>query len=450
MNRTNYIILKLLSQHSLSAKELIKYIPINNFTLIKNITEINELLESLNLPIIKKERDEYILNLNLNEKEKFFNNCINYSQNQRCNYLILKLFIENKINLEQEKEILNISRSTIKRDLEKIKKFFISNNLTLNSIKWQGIFLEKNNLEKIYVLCCNILIKFYYEYDLLPKELKKYLLIISKNKNKYLIRNLDETFNIFNLKIGDLNLTYLLALDDCIRLFDNFYLEIIEEQFKKLKFLKNFEKIFNSIKKTALYTDKYSKYLSVIIWNTYHNKFPQEEKYASIINSFEKIFYIKLTSQEKYLLTINIFYSQFKFNNHIYTVKKYSYNAIDKKLLKLLEYFFKLSNINLLYGDKLLLLELIKTFFKQRELNNSYNILIIQKEINQKNIKQLEKILSEMYPNFNFTIESYLFFKLDKYIKKEYNLILTDTIFEYKIPYLIDEYLIEVFYSKFK
>lgn len=94
MNRTSYIILKLLSQHSLTSEELLKYIPINYMTLINNIELINEYLSDLSLPIIKKNNDEYILNLTNYEKNKFYEHCTTYSQNQRCNYLILKLLLE--------------------------------------------------------------------------------------------------------------------------------------------------------------------------------------------------------------------------------------------------------------------------------------------------------------------------------------------------------------------
>lgn len=461
MNKTSYIILKLLSQHSLTSEEILKYIPINYLTLMNNIKSINIFLNDHSLPTIIKNNQEFVLRLTPSEKEKFYNSCTNYSQNQRCNYLILKLLINKKLNLDLEKDLLNISRSTIKRDFEKIKIYLNNNMIEVNSIKWQGIYLGKFNLRNIYSICCEILLKFYYEIDILPKLLKKYLAEISIYPYQIKIKNICEVFSFFNLKIGEMTLKYFLALDTCFYLFEDFQLDVIEDEYivaeKKIDFIK----IYNQIKNLNKFSIKYSKYIAICIWNILNMTFPKKKLYQPIVNDFENYFNLILTEKEKYFLSIQLYYSEFRKKNNIYTVKKYLQYQIDKKIIKLLDSFLIKHNIKIFYGDKLELLELIKTFFIKNEAKFKKNILIIKKEINQGNINYMKEVLSKIYINFNIEIENSTSLEINYKQLQHYDLILSDSITNLKMKYrifkynfelnsLIDEYLIEIFYKKLK
>lgn len=461
MNKTSYIILKLLSQHSLTSEEILKYIPVNYLTLMNNIKLINTFLNDHSLPTIIKNDNEFVLRLTSSEKEIFYNNCTSYSQNQRCNYLTLKLLINKKLNLDVEKDILNISRSTIQRDLNRIKKYLKQNSIEVNSIKWHGIYLGLCNLSNVYKICCEILLKFYYEIDILPKLLKKYLLEISVYPYQIKIKNICDIFNFFNLKIGEITLKYFLALDTCFYLFEDFQLDIIENEYIVAEKKMDFIKVYNQIKNLNKFSIKYSKYIAICIWNILNMTFPKKKLYQPIVNDFENHFNLILTEKEKYFLSIQLYYSEFRKKNNIYTVKKYLQYQIDKKIIKLLDSFLIKHNIKIFYGDKLELLELIKTFFIKNEIKFKKNILIIKKEINQGNINYMKEVLSKIYINFNIEIENSTSLENHYNQLQHYDLILSDSITNLKMKYrifkynfelnsLIDEYLIEIFYKKLK
>lgn len=446
MNRTSYIILKLLSQHSLTSEELLKYIPINYMTFINNIELINEYLSDLSLPTIKKNNDEYILNLTNYEKNKFYEHCTTYSQNQRCNYLILKLLLEKKLNLEQEKEKLDISRSTIKRDFDKVKEYLLKYEIGVNSVKWQGIYLETNKYENINIICCEILMKFYYEYDMLPKLLKDYLNEIEVTRYHKIIKKIYDTYSLFNLRVGDLSLKYFVALDICFNLLKDFKLPEVEKKLDIICKNKEFEWILSKIKNEGHFNLKYSNYLALGIWNVINKRFNNKESLEYIIKSFKDYFGIKLSVEEEYYLSLCLFYGKFKRDNNIYTVRKYKYSQVDKKLLSKINIFLKKNEFEMLYGDKLELLDLIKNIFRRVELDTNKKILIIKKEVNQGNSVNIKNILTRLYPKFNFNIESPIFLEIYKKELKNFDLILSDSIIDIDLEYKVYDYIFELAY----
>lgn len=446
MNRTSYIILKLLSQHSLTSEELLKYIPINYMTLINNIELINEYLSDLSLPIIKKNNDEYILNLTNYEKNKFYEHCTTYSQNQRCNYLILKLLLEKKLNLEQEKEKLDISRSTIKRDFDKVKEYLLKYEIGVNSVKWQGIYLETNKYENINIICCEILMKFYYEYDMLPKLLKDYLNEIEVTPYYEIIKKICDTYSLFNLRVGDLALKYFVALDICFNLLKDFKLPEVEKRLDIISKNKEFEWILSKIKNESCFNLRYSNYLALGIWNVINKKFNNKESLEYIVKSFKDYFDIKLSVEEEYYLSLCLFYGKFKKDNNIYTVRKYKYSHVDKKLLSKIKTFLKKNEFEMLYGDKLELLDLIKNIFRRAELDTNKKILIIKKEVNQGNSVNIKNILTRLYPKFKFYIESPIFLEIYKEDLKKFDLILSDSIIDIDLEYKVYDYIFELTY----
>lgn len=133
MNQTSYIILKLLLQQPLEEKEILKYLNLNLFTLKKAIIQLNNKLKSLNLPTIEHINNIYKIRLSKSQKEFFYSSCSEYSQEQRCIYLTLKPLINKTLNLEHEKEQLNVSRPTIDRDIAIVKNNLIEKNLFIIS-----------------------------------------------------------------------------------------------------------------------------------------------------------------------------------------------------------------------------------------------------------------------------------------------------------------------------
>lgn len=206
MNQTNYIILKLLLQQPLEEKEILKYLNLNLFTLKKAIIQLNNKLKSLNLPTIEYIDNIYKIRLSKSQKEFFYSSCSEYSQEQRCIYLTLKLLINKTLNLEYEKEQLNISRPTIDRDIAIVKNNLIEKNLFIISKKWEGLFLNIKNENSYYEYICEILIVLYSEYRYLPGVLKTFLVTLEKCEAEHLISEFFDIYDEFNIQIGNISL----------------------------------------------------------------------------------------------------------------------------------------------------------------------------------------------------------------------------------------------------
>lgn len=235
MNHTNYIILKLLLQQPLREKELLNYLNINLLTLKKAINQLNEKLQSLNLPIINHINNIYKISLSRVQREFFYNSCLDYSQEQRCLYLTLKLLITKTLNLENERIELNISRATIDRDISIIKNNLKSKNMFIISKKWEGLFLDIKD-ESIYCeYICEILIVFYSEYKFLPGILKEFLMRLQKCKIEDLINKFFNIYNEFDVQMGNASLRYFLALNICFNLPNKFYISKLLGYIESLK-----------------------------------------------------------------------------------------------------------------------------------------------------------------------------------------------------------------------
>lgn len=454
MNRTSYIILKLLFQSNLSSEEILKYININNLTLNTNIKNINEKLKSLNLPKISLENGEYSLFLSKREKEKFYNSCTDYSQNQRWNYLILKLLLEKELNLDKEKDLLNVSRATIQRDLKKIKNILEEYNIQVNSILWKGIYLLQKDNKNIYKLVFEIFVKFYYEIDNLPKVLKNYLKKLFIIDYKVLEKKIYIIFTKFNLHLNELALKTFLALDLCFFIFPDFYLESVLEELETIKNNKNFLKIKEELLKEDIFFPNYLNYIALGIYNLIYKQYTNKEKYKSIFQYLEKVFTFKLSETAKYNIYLCLHYGVFKYKNNIYTVTEYTSSKINSKLLKLIYSFLNHFRIDLLYGDVLSLLNLIKKSLKEEEKKNLKKILILKNNFNQHNMENIRNYLKYLYPNFFIEIESFTCGRIKLNLKNDYDLILSNSKLEHKfifiyykdipeIPEIIDNYLIE-------
>lgn len=288
--------------------------------------------------------------------------------------------------------------------------------------------------------------KFYYEYDMLPKLLKDYLNEIEVTPYYEIIKKICDTYSLFNLRVGDLALKYFVALDICYNLLKDFKLPITEKQISTVSSNKEFILILSKIKKLDYFNLKYSTYLAVAIWNVINKNFIYKKSFDHLIKGIKDSFNIKLTTEEEYYLNICLFYGKLKKDNNIYTVRKYKYSQIDKKLLSKIDIFLKKNEFEMLYGDKIEFLDLIKNIFRRAELDINKKILIIKKEVNQGNSVNIKNILTRLYPKFNFSIESPIFLEIYKEDLKNFDLILSDSIIDIDLEYKVYDYIFELAY----
>lgn len=453
MNQTSYTILKLLFQQPLEEKELLKYLDINLLTLKKSILLINGELIKFDLPLIQKNEYFYNIKLDVSQKKIFYSSCTKYSQKQRCVYLTLKFLIKKKINLEYERNFLNISRATIDIDISIIKNILYEKKIFIISKKWKGLFLEIEDTNLYYEYICEILIVLYCEYKYIPGILKSFLISLQKYKIKNLINNFLNIYEEFDIQIGDISLQYFLALDICFNLFHKFYLSEVLRAIEKIKYKAEFKKIKKILISKYHLNHEYALYVSINIYNIIHKKFYLKKKFKSIIIVYCNYFNIILNSNYIYRLSLFIYFSTFRYKNNLYEVKNISLKSkLDNSIFEHLTFFLKVSDLNMLYGDVLELVEFTKFFLLENNKKTKKKILILKKDISVIFFLNLEK----KYPNFIFDIKPYISLYFFEENIQTYDLILSDILLDlnlsidYKLCQIntslvstIDEYLIE-------
>ncbi|MGL5413955.1 hypothetical protein [Cetobacterium sp.] len=460
MKAVSYNIIKILLQHPLHKNILLKYLNINILTLKNTIIEINQNLIKSNLPTIIEKDSVYSLIFNKKQRTFFYSSCNCYSQEQRCNYLLLKFLVQKKINLENERIILNVSRSTINRDFLIIKKKLDFYKITVISKQWIGLSYEINDISNFFEVLLETLMIFYSDFDYLPGILKHYLIEIQPKNLKQYLKNIFKTYEILNIQIGDITVKYLLTLKTCFHLFENFYLKTILNYIKTLKNKNYYNLIFKKLYFEYNFTAKLSVYIAVIIYDTTFKTFYLENTFSKIIDKYCNYFQLKLSKNERYLLMFAFHLSIYRYQNKIINVKNvYLEYSLNSKILKSLKHFFKISNIEIYYGDLLEIEDYTKYFLISNELKNKKSILILKKEINHGYFLNFKKKLENFFPKFIITFKPIIYFQFNLILNNQYDLILSDVMLDnntkYKfyssnmeLIYLINEFLIEEHYSK--
>lgn len=130
LNETNEFTLKKLSENFNVHIRTIRY----------DIENINYILKIYKLDTIKKyEKGIFSVKLKSNELNKIINDFTGMFSENRRRYLKLKFFSKGIVNLTREAERLNISRTTLKKDLEVIKGEFIAENIGIKELPSKGI-----------------------------------------------------------------------------------------------------------------------------------------------------------------------------------------------------------------------------------------------------------------------------------------------------------------------
>lgn len=122
------------------------------------------------------------------------------SKEERILFLILKILIEGKLNLENLSKKLDVSRRTLNDDLADIKKDLESFDLIVESHTGKGIFLTGENLSKKLALSSYIY-KYLVEEIYLPKILTEYYSLLFHNDeiNIFLKKDIENFKNFCNM-----------------------------------------------------------------------------------------------------------------------------------------------------------------------------------------------------------------------------------------------------------
>lgn len=254
---------------------VLEFLKENNYTSIKDVAEklsvtervirydvdtINFLLNINNLQIIQKESKGKLIfepSLVENKKIESFKSLNKYSKEERIDYIKARLLIEGGINLSAISKFLDISRTSIRKDLnyivEELNKVGIEveNNQVCNDEK-----ILRNYITKLYhehLIKCSIIKTHITTTDLLGSYLDECLLKIDGKEVSKVIEEISEKIKSENKNCYEDILIYILT--SYLRISNN----QVVTKIKNRKFLKNSEeyKVLNPI------LDKLEKILEI-------------------------------------------------------------------------------------------------------------------------------------------------------------------------------------------
>ncbi|MGL5000697.1 MAG: hypothetical protein ACRC6J_03120 [Cetobacterium sp.] len=245
------------SLNKFSYSDLEKILNIKKRSIDNNIKIINDFLMVHNIDGIEKIKNIFSLKRDSIDRIKAILQFAPLSVSERKEYLLLQLFFENTINLNNNTHAIETTRRTLNYDLISLKSYLNKQNLSVESISGKGIFLEGDE----------IIIR-----KLFSIHLSKYL--IYQNTNHTLFHELINSYldkkEIAIKKVELLNLlkTMLVQLipEDFYRVFSIVLINFLradkvtfEGEYKTPESIKNhkfYEKTLKFLKKRGLKTLK--------------------------------------------------------------------------------------------------------------------------------------------------------------------------------------------------
>ncbi|WP_432204623.1 hypothetical protein ACQ9ZF_07195 [Cetobacterium somerae] len=425
INTTNINILTLLSQGEFSLDELSTYLNLEKKSIYKNIHLINIFLQDEKLSQIKLTKNLYSLNLNREQWKKLFSRKDFITSDEIVDYLYIKFIHNGFINLEAEKEILNISRSSVIRYFNEIKSLLSNNGTQYIYLTGKGLkIVSLGELDKNTF--CKKLIKFFVKCDFSLNHSIFITNLIKDYKMKDLLNSLYNIFKNLNIPTTHFIISFLCSLYICNNIFNGFdfkgnykyenYLEI--EQMVKLKL-----KDYNSNYQQQVF------YFIVKLLNKDLN-FENEtlDKALKIIEKLKlKLNLENLNDSLEHLILKKICFSIFKYENQIFKIRNIKTTKREQKLLILLDDILKDLNLNLFHCDKIAITHILKKVVIDYNKHMVKNILLLFNEVVISDDIYLEKNLKVYHDSLSFDIEPTFFYKLNyKNYTKKYDLILTD------------------------
>ena len=425
INTTNINILTLLSQGEFSLDEFSLYLNLEKKSIYKNINSINSFLKDENLPLIEIKNAIYSLKLSKFQWENLFNRNDFITSDEIVDYLYLK-FVHNKfINLEIERELLNLSRSSIIRYFNVVKKTLKNNGSQYDYCVGKGLrLLSLSEIDK--ATFSKKLIKFFVKCDFSLNHsvfiidlIKEYNIEALLNKLYILFKNLDISTTHFII-------SFLCSLYICINVFGGFN---FKGDYNYDEYLAIKDAVEDSLKDYNFDYQEQIFYFIVSLKNDAVNFEPTIlKKSIKIIDDLKVKLDLKTLDLflEKVLLK-KICFSIFKYENHIFKVRNISINDKEKFVLNILDDILKNNNFNLFFCDKISIIQILIKIITEHHKNSLQNILLLFNEVVITDDIYLKNNLSNYNKNINFDIEPTFFYKLNpENYKKGYDLILTD------------------------
>ena len=411
MNTTAANILKVLSQNEMSSEDMQLYFNVERSSIIKTILQLNEFLESIKLPTISKVDNLYFLKLTPKEIELVFEKFTILTSDEKIDYLFIKFISTGFLNLEREKEILDISRSTILRSFQIVKDEFSKNGTIYEYSHGKGLVLKEIS-SKDKELFYKKVMKLFIEEDILVPARKELLNSIKSFDTKERVSQVYSILKNSNISINYFLLSFICSLEICINVFGGF--NFIDESNLKLDKFKEIQKnidIFGSD-----FDDELKVQLCHFLTNLYFEKGILEEKIKikcfKLMETIKEKFKIEIKNKDLEKMLFNKLYiSFFKYNNRIVKIINVSFNKPHKLILKNLEDILKDFDYELYLVDKFMITYVIRRIIIDENFSNIKNVLLLFNEVVATDQIVFKKSLKVFLPNINFDVEATFFHK---------------------------------------
>ncbi|WP_426711407.1 helix-turn-helix domain-containing protein [Cetobacterium sp. SF1] len=385
LNKRSLDIIKILTTvDNISINKLEELLNVKKRTIINNIDIINEFLKknSLKEIIIK---DQYLF-INSLEHDSIKNliSFVPLSSEERMDYLLIKLLINNKIVLQHEANILGISRRSLNYDLDKLKLTLSNLEIELYSVPQQGIYLKGNES-----VIRNIFVEYLTKYFIEGKnylDIHKNLIEFNFNEEK-----ISQTKKLFMNFIDKLNFT--IPPED-------FYF------FMSIYLVSAFRQNITNTYDLNILQDFELSHINNILTYINPNEFDFNSKYCIIANSFikelELLLDTKLKITKEFLIKITnglrlgIFKAKMKINEKVI---ENPFENNSNFIFEIVNETLKKKEIYLRNEDILFLAIVVKESLDEFIIykNLKKNILIIDNSFNFLYGKLLKRYLNTIY-----------------------------------------------------
>lgn len=425
MHSTAINILKMLHQTKIKKENLAYNLEIKEGALLKNINLINNFLRDLKLNEIIIEKGVVKLKLEKREWSKVFEKVDTLTFEEKVDYLCIKIIYYGFINLEKEREKLQISRSSITRCFLSVKELLENrgSKIVYNNGKGSEIIdLSKKNR----VLFSQKLTKLILEEEILTPLQKELLNDIKGFSIKLRITKLVSIYNCLKLPAAPGIIAYLCSLSICPKYFQEKNYNV--KDIKNRGLLQKIETAVNTIG-GAGFSESYKEILVYYIYSIATNKHYLFENIVCKTNEIIDDLYILVDikcSRLKSLLFQQIYFGILRKETGILKIRDVDMHSEDIVLLNIVEKILKKHSQKLYICDKYIIISFLKEQIFKKYIDEIDNVLILVGEINTLFQLSLKEKLKENFPNIDFNIEyNFLNIRTNKY--KFYDIIINDT-----------------------
>ncbi len=411
----------------MSIDEMHLYLDIEKSGIVKSIHQINEFLESINLNKIEKQNNNYQLTLEKEEWNSLYSRYSVLTFEDKVDYLYIKFVANGFINLEKEKEQLDVSRSTILRCFQVIKDEFHKNGSEYEYVHGKGLKLKHVSYRE-RVNFCKKLIKLFVEEERLTSLLKGILNDLKKFDIAVRIPQLHSILREFGISTNYFIFSFLCSLEIYVEIFGNF--ELGGDKYRETE---QWQKISDVIEKHGIdFKEDYKKQITnyiVVYLNEGERLDTTIKKKVNIIicELIKKLNIKKLDESLEKMLFQRTYISLFKYENNILKIKKITLTKEQEEILNILNEVLRNNSYNIYYSDKFSIIQILMRVVIEDNLDGVKNVLLLFNEVTLSDQEVFRKKLKKIVPHINFEMEATYVHKRNIIPKtKKYDLTISD------------------------